>query len=386
MGSATLQAQRQRFTVYFSSTAAFLLGIFVALGLERAFPHHQIMHHHLHPATLDRVDSYPARLSHIELAVESSDHPAPNNQLLLNHMQHGMRCTPEQSEWVANQEPIQNSNCPSKSSWMAIFEKASMDNPTATLISIGCNRGDDLANRMREWSRNASYSYDLMKPFYTDFYGSRACPLEPEIDLSNNTERVRPVRGFCVEAMKSTYDAVSTIYRKLGWDTHVQVIHAAGSSVPGVAHFPRHFTGFEAFGLGSTSQYGTDVVEVITVDELVRRNNLQSIDMLSIDTEGNDMRVIFGSVHSLHKVRFLEFEYHVSNRWAQSDLQDLVDLLDQFNFDCYWPSNEGKLWRLTGCWHDSYYTKRFWSNVACCNRNEKILHSAMNDIAEPKLP
>jgi FkbM family methyltransferase len=260
---------------------------------------------------------------------------------------------------------------------MTVFEMASMDNPTATLVSIGCNKGDDLANKMRYWSRNASYSHDLMLPYVVDFQGGRACPMDPEADINASSGSIRPVRGFCVEAMKSTFDTVHKMYNMLKWDTEVKVIYAAMSSVPGVAEFPRHASGFEAFGLGSDTSLGTHLVNVSTVDELVDEHELQSIDILSIDTEGNDMRVIFGAVHSLSKVRLLEFEYHGVNRWQYSDLQDLVDLLDQFNFDCYWPLNDGRLLRLTECWDDSYYAKRSWSNVVCCNRDEVAVHRAM---------
>ena len=120
-------------------------------------------------------------------------------------------------------------------------------------------------------------------------------------------------------------------------------------------------------------------------DSLVQKNDLESIDILSIDTEGNDMQVIIESIHSLHKILFLESEYHIVNQWQKSDLQDLVDILDQYNFDCFWQSNQGKLWRLTGCWHDSYYEKCFWSNITCYNRNKHTLHQAMVAVAEPKI-
>jgi FkbM family methyltransferase len=295
--------------------------------------------------------------------------------------QHGARCTKEQSEWIATQDPIANSNCPQRGAWMNTFELASIDNPSATLVSIGCNRGDDLANKMRYWSRNTTYSHKAMLPHMSEFQSSRSCPIDPEADISTSQRRVRPVHGYCIEAMKTTFDTVKNIYKTLGWDTEIQVIHAAMSSVPGMAEFPKHSAGIESLGIGSESQFGNELVNVSTVDELVKTHNLQKIDILSIDTEGNDMRVIFGAVHSLSRVRFLEFEYHNVNRWQYSDLQDLIDLLDQFNFDCYWPLNDGRLFRLTGCWHDSYYAKRTWSNVACCNRNEIALHNAMDNLA-----
>jgi FkbM family methyltransferase len=303
--------------------------------------------------------------------------PTPNKKI----MRHGVKCTKEQSEWIASQNPTTNSNCPKRGTWMSVFELASIENPSATLISIGCNRGDDLANKMRYWSRNDSYSYSSMLPHVAKFQTGRACPMDPEMDTTTTPMRIRPVRGFCVEAMKATFSTLKAMYETLGWDTEIQTIHAAMSSAPGVSEFPIHSAGVESLGLGSKSDFGTDLVNVSTVDDLVKTYDLQTIDILSIDTEGNDMRVIFGAVQSLFKVRFLEFEYHNVNRWQYSDLQDLIDLLDQFNFDCYWPLNDGRLFRLTGCWHDSYYAKRSWSNIACCNRNENALHSAMDDIA-----
>ena len=44
--------------------------------------------------------------------------------------------------------------------------------------------------------------------------------------------------------------------------------------------------------------------------------------MLSIDTEGNDMRVLLGAVRLLgaEMIRFLEFEYHKVGHWATADL------------------------------------------------------------------
>ena len=63
------------------------------------------------------------------------------------------------------------------------------------------------------------------------------------------------------------------------------------------------------------------------------------------------MRAILGGIRSLaaEKVRYMEFEYHKVGRWSKSDLQDLIDLLDQFGFDYYWALNSGGLRRLTGC-------------------------------------
>ncbi len=52
------------------------------------------------------------------------------------------------------------------------------------------------------------------------------------------------------------------------------------------------------------------------------------------------------------------------------------------SFDCFWTGSAGQLWRLTGCWDDSYYTQRDLSNVACASRREAALLAAMTRVAE----
>ncbi len=81
-----------------------------------------------------------------------------------------------------------------------------------------------------------------------------------------------------------------------------------------------------------------------------------------------------------NRVRYFEFEYNSVGRWEKSDLQDLIDLLDQIDYDCYWALNSGGLSRLTGCWHDSYY-ERTWGNVACICRQEQRTHQKMQYVA-----
>ena len=295
----------------------------------------------------------------------------------------GRRCSSSEISWIVSQEPIANSNCPLQTVWMQAFLDASYSNKDAVLVSIGCNRGDDLLNMMRVWSRNASYAYKSIEEEYnTIFQNRRACPFPDYIDppVSNP----RPVQAYCIEAMNSTSSVVQRVFRKQHWDSTIHVVQAAVSSARGKALFPVSFIGQEAMGLDTGGGgAGHELVPVITVDELVMENRLSRVDMLSIDTEGNDAKVLLGSIHTLPLVRFLEFEYHKAGHWGQSDLQLITELLDQHGFDCYWQGNQGQLWRLTGCWDDSYYSKRDWSNVACVKRKEHRFHAVMETIAHP---
>jgi FkbM family methyltransferase len=70
-------------------------------------------------------------------------------------------------------------------------------------------------------------------------------------------------------------------------------------------------------------------IPTTTVEEYCRKNSVGQIDLLKIDTEGNDLRVIQGATELLKKGRIgvLQFEYN--HRWVYSRtyLKDVFDLV-----------------------------------------------------------
>jgi FkbM family methyltransferase len=239
-------------------------------------------------------------------------------------------------------------------------------------MHVGCNKGDDLVDQMYRWTLNAVF--DIQK--YQErllFHGitsPRACPQQNhEKTYLPITENQRNVRGFCIEPMPNTYEAVSKSIVDLGLDSFIETYRLAVSSRPGVAQFPLHQTpGVESLGIDSASDSGYIKTSIVTIDQFASIHNLSLIHVLSIDTEGNDARVIIGSINALPFVKYLEFEYHNVYHWKHSDLQDTIDLLDVMGFTCYWAGNNGQLWKLTNCWDNSYHELKGWSNIACCNR------------------
>jgi FkbM family methyltransferase len=278
------------------------------------------------------------------------------------------RCTKAEAEAIAAQLPIPNSNCPQKTPWIHALLAGSFQRPSATLVWIGCNKGDDLLAAAREWSQNVSYDSHRLRAYWQGLPdGGRVCAVK-DAEFPVDAHRIRPVRGLCVEPMAATIDVVRRAFDVEGWTPALEVVHAAVSVVPGEAAFPKARAGYEALGIGSAAAE-TEPVRVVTLDELTESRGLDAIDMLAIDTEGNDVRVLIGGMRTLSRVRYLEFEYHAQNHWGVSSLEDWVDMLDVYlGFDCFWMGNAGQLWQLTGCWHDSYYERRAWSNVACAHR------------------
>eukprot|EP00184_Porphyridium_aerugineum_P003936 CAMPEP_0184706698 /NCGR_PEP_ID=MMETSP0313-20130426/36893_1 /TAXON_ID=2792 /ORGANISM="Porphyridium aerugineum, Strain SAG 1380-2" /LENGTH=253 /DNA_ID=CAMNT_0027168257 /DNA_START=179 /DNA_END=940 /DNA_ORIENTATION=+ len=196
----------------------------------------------------------------------------------------------------------------------------------------------------------------------------------------------RPIRAYCIEPAKSTADMLSALSEYLGYkELGLHVIRAAVGERLGKAYFPHVVPGDEVGGIHQERDDDNDEVDQITIDKLVESENLNVIDLLSIDTEGNDVPVLLGSIMTLatKTVRVIEFEYHNIGRWVYARLEELLDLLDNLGFDCYWQNANGDLLRLTGCYDEIMTEPDFktWSNVFCVNRREKRLASFVESYA-----
>jgi FkbM family methyltransferase len=70
-------------------------------------------------------------------------------------------------------------------------------------------------------------------------------------------------------------------------------------------------------------------VETSTVDRYCTDNSIEHVDMIKIDTEGNDLRVIQGAVELLSKGRVGVAQFEYNYRWihSRSYLKDVFDLV-----------------------------------------------------------
>ena len=215
-----------------------------------------------------------------------------------------------------------------------------------------------------------------------------ACPTYPKDPLPGTSATIE---DYCIEPSKTNYDLITDVMNKLGVLAlpYVHVLKLAFDTYPSVAMFPIGYQGQEDLSLdlnspGHIHATGFEAVNVTNVDSFVAQERLTVIDFLSIDTEGFDGKVITGMFRVLGQgfVREFEFEYHQKAAWKHYDLQHLLIMLDMLIYDCFWQGNNGELWRLTGCYHDSFRAKKNWSNVVCVNREEIYLHSKFVNLSK----
>lgn len=342
--------------------------------------YHECTENHVHsmynvPATLDTNFSVNKSASHVVKKTLI--------QAIVQRENLGQRCSAREVNSIADLKPHKNSACPDNEKWIKVLRNNTADNSEITIVSVGCNKGDDLVRSIGFWSQKSEFSVSRYRKTSLLFFpkqNKRACPIEKHQPFSFKSNELH-VRAYCIEPMPSNFNLLQTVMTDMGYIGPIKLIQAAVSSVSGKSPFPNAEVGKESMGLGlnKNNKYPNVEVDVISLDEFVHNEKLVKIDYLTIDTEGNDMKALIGCIKTLASgiIRYLEFEYHSVGRWAQSDLQDLIDILDQLNFDCYWTLNSGNLLRLTGCWHDSYYRERTWSNIGCINRKETETHLFM---------
>lgn len=112
-----------------------------------------------------------------------------------------------------------------------------------------------------------------------------------------------------------------------------------------------------------------DKVPCYTVDRL----NMKKIDILKIDTEGNDPNVIYGSKRTLKRglIEVMLFEYNQD--WpSKTTLHEVVQFLWGYGMHCFMEGKNFLVDLSLELWDDETYSKRWWSNIFCVKKKSSI--------------
>lgn len=289
-----------------------------------------------------------------------------------------------EADIVKNAEFLSKSSttCPSEP-WYWEWQSKLLASPAATYIEVGCNKASDAVLNLRAFTGNTGVDIDEWQQ--ATKLGGHACAFDRERwnSVVKNPSGTLYTH-FCIEAAAENAKPVQEAARQLGYDKlGLRVYHNAVSSstTPSTIRFPVIPPGAESVGIDTDhSQYAEFYeVNVTTVDTFVEANDVKSLDVLKIDTEGNDPLVIIGATNTLMRLKpsYLQFENHGIGRWKTWHLKDVIDLLDNLSYECFWATNSGKLIRLSMCYSSEYDKMKTWSNVACYNRGKTAIRSIM---------
>lgn len=70
-------------------------------------------------------------------------------------------------------------------------------------------------------------------------------------------------------------------------------------------------------------------IKIITLDDFISENQIEQIDLLKIDTEGNELEVLLGAQKALEdsKIKRIQFEFNEMNIISKSTFKEFYDLL-----------------------------------------------------------
>lgn len=93
--------------------------------------------------------------------------------------------------------------------------------------------------------------------------------------------------------------------------------------------------GLESFGL--KSQEKEEIIQMETLDNYCKENNIKYIDFLKIDVEGHELEVFKGAKNFLKNgnIKIIQFEYGGCNIDSRILLMDIFTFISDFNYNFY---------------------------------------------------
>eukprot|EP00227_Mantoniella_beaufortii_P021005 CAMPEP_0197604610 /NCGR_PEP_ID=MMETSP1326-20131121/41529_1 /TAXON_ID=1155430 /ORGANISM="Genus nov. species nov., Strain RCC2288" /LENGTH=363 /DNA_ID=CAMNT_0043172305 /DNA_START=32 /DNA_END=1120 /DNA_ORIENTATION=+ len=269
---------------------------------------------------------------------------------------HSMGCTASQAEANAasffQAGGFKATRCPGSQPLEAYRQQmaAELDDPFNVLV-VGCNTGSDAIAMARLFSQNRAFNYSSFLR-YTKFPcgACSMCTDDGPIYPPGTVSKIAKVATHCFEALPTNFRTLTKGAEHFGYGNmgfHVVEAAVTGKGGPASVSFPKDSkVGKESIGIGNKVRGAgaTVMVPTQTVDNYARKNGLLSnfdvekVDVLLIDTEGHDAKVLEGAKLTLESgsVRYLEFEYHAIGHWKNYQLEKTIDYLDKLEYQCFW--------------------------------------------------
>lgn len=275
--------------------------------------------------------------------------------------------------------------CPVES-WLIEWREKLSPQEIFTTVEAGCNKATDAVFMLKLFSREESLNlYDWIQRI--NMSNTFSCPpvdeekYEALVQMLPKCSHIMRYQHHCIEPVKETFAVVSKVTQEMGYHNYGLNIYqyvVTASNDPAFVQVSPVEAGTETVGIDTIVLANlTYRVPTVSIDKFILDNNIEGLQILKIDTEGNDPRVLLGAARTLAimKPSYLFFENHGIGQWSTFDLKDIIDYLDNLSYDCYWATRIGSLVRITSCWSAEYGKWKDWSNIACVHRGDRLLRS-----------
>lgn len=211
---------------------------------------------------------------------------------------------------------------------------------------------DLMPHRMGSFYMNMPIQRELRGIFFRDFYNDHVVDIIKEIFFERLYDAyIKPgdivvdvganislfthwavLHGaktvYAIEPSSEHYDTLMNTILFNHWENTVVPINAALSNFTGEGEFyhNENTTMYSLKAVVGQSHLGTETVKVLDIENLVTTNNIDTIDLLKIDTEGSEFDILtsdqFRAVSK--RVKKLIVEYH---SWTGTSPAQLASLL-----------------------------------------------------------
>ena len=222
----------------------------------------------------------------------------------------------------------------------------------------------------------ACSSQDLQDFRLNSFDGSsylRNSVSEMLADISSEYTRKNSLSS---KSSKSRDRSLSKLTVKDLWTYNHMAVSDKEGSVRFTKQAANHNPGFEGGRIRGAAEAGeidgTELVPVITIDSFVKNERLKNpsftLDVLKIDSEGNDNKVINGAMETIKEsVKLLTFEGGGGVTFSY----ELSEQLDKMGYSCYSTSRAGLFKWNSDCTVREYFgglRQKDKGNIFCVNR------------------
>ena len=178
------------------------------------------------------------------------------------------------------------------------------------IFDVGAHKGEFSSNILKYFRSPKIYAFEPQSEIYLElkknFYKSKNFfPYNKALSDKNKKKRLNI-------NMKSSTSTFSRYNKNSKW---------------------RKFKEFLLTGSKKSSFLRSEIVNVVSIDSFCKKRNIDKIDLLKIDTEGHEAKVLKGATRMLKKnIRYILIEFHFSKIYKNYDKTKIENILEKNNF------------------------------------------------------
>ena len=183
------------------------------------------------------------------------------------------------------------------------------------IIDVGAHSGESINLFLKYFNPKKIYSFEA-SPENFDKLKLYVDKLSVQNKTKIKIENVALGKNERIEMFNQTYESSSSTFNTININSE-------------------YFSKKKFFlGLKESSEYIKKIkVKITTLDNYFKKNKLQKIDLLKIDTEGFELEVLTGVKNNISKVSFILFEHHYDDMIKKSyRFKDIHNFLIQNDF------------------------------------------------------